>query len=337
LRINLKKFDFSDQMQDLEAKYCPLNFHVKTDPAENNLCVSDSQMCEFNCMNDSLQGPVNINFIRSPNDLCNQASEQQICIRPFTCEKNVCDDQKQACRTKPNTNMSCNDPCKKRRYVQPARVANFKPIRIYERPTIPMASDTVYNKSFYCVDSRTAAMCRLPPAKILTNLTMPVGRFEDQTITKISFQPFCVIERTKPIYPRKRSMIVKGPMQALTTQRHDFVAKYTRPVMKIYPRNHLKNLCGNFEKCTIQKLSFLPPCAITKPKSFKPIRIYQKPECKLIRVQFAFLKFLIFFYFFSANGVSYNSKVEFHTSLPAKTRRSSVGKKRRVSTTNHQI
>jgi hypothetical protein len=169
-------------------------------------------------------------------------------------------------------------PFKNRRYVQPPRRESFRPAACYKRPTIPMATETIYRKSFENVDSNTAACCRMPPYTPNGFLKVPKGPFEKETITKMSFQPFCGVERVKPIYPQSRSLLGKGPMQGLTTQKHDFVPKFQFKRSKIIPRDSISKSCGSIEKRTIQKLSFMPPCGVSRTESFRPRVNYQKPN-----------------------------------------------------------
>jgi hypothetical protein len=101
------------------------------------------------------------------------------CYDPCTVEKsyslpNCCPCPPDAC-----------PPYTRRRYVQPPRVPSFKPIINYQRPTIPMSTETIYRKSFECVDPNTATCCRMPPAKPVTQLCAPCGPFEKETVTKV--------------------------------------------------------------------------------------------------------------------------------------------------------
>lgn len=76
-------------------------------------------------------------------------------------------------------------PYRRRRYLQPPRRESCKPIIRYQRPSVPMTSDTVYNQSFDCIDPVTAASCRTPPILPSGQLAMPCGDFEKETVTKV--------------------------------------------------------------------------------------------------------------------------------------------------------
>lgn len=183
-------------------------------------------------------------------------------------------------------NRPCSDSCqlpmcspyKKRRYIQPPRRQSFKPLSSYRKPLIPMATETIYRKSFEGIDTNTASCCRAQAVNPPGVLRTPNGPFSKETVTRMSFQPFCGVERVRPIYPQSRSLLGKGPIQGLTTQKHDFVPKFQYRRSKIYPRDNISKSCGNFEKCTVQKLSFQPHCGVSRTESFKPVASYRKPN-----------------------------------------------------------
>ncbi len=181
---------------------------------------------------------------------------------------------------------SCPDECtlpmcspyKNRRYIQPPRRQSFRPNLSYKRPSIPMANETIYRRSFEGVDTATASCCRAQLINPGGFLKMPGGDFSKETITKMSFQPHCSVIRRSPIKPASAALIGKGPMQGLTTQKHDFVSKFQFRRHKIIPRDKIAKSCACFEKSTIQKMSFIPPCQLTRTKSCKPDVRYKKPD-----------------------------------------------------------
>jgi hypothetical protein len=205
-------------------------------------------------------------------DPCYQNEDTANTQDDLMCEQTDCRPCQDGCQ------LPMCSPYKKRRYIQPPRRQSFRPSACYKRPTIPMANETIYRKSFENVDPNTAACCRMPSYIPNGFLKTPQGPFEKETITKMSFQPFCGIERVKPIFPQSRSLLGKGPMQGLSTQKHDFVPKFQYKRSKIVPRDNISKSCGSIEKCTIQKLSFLPPCGISRTESFRPRVNYQRPN-----------------------------------------------------------
>jgi hypothetical protein len=143
-----------------------------------------------------------------------------------------------------------------------------------------MTSDTIYRNSYECIDSQMAASCRLPPIRPTGQLRTPCGQFEDDTIMKLSFQPYNCVERTKPIIPCSPSLLGNGPMQSLTTQKHDFVPKFQFRRTKCIPKDNLRRACGGIENITVQQLSFMPPdmCNFSRTPSCKPIIKYKRPD-----------------------------------------------------------
>jgi hypothetical protein len=67
-------------------------------------------------------------------------------------------------------------------------------------------------------------------------------------------------------------------MQALTTQKHDYVPKFQFRQQPFKPKQNIFRACGRIENCTVQRLSFMPPCRSSRVTSFKPIYQYQRPE-----------------------------------------------------------
>lgn len=84
-----------------------------------------------------------------------------------------------------NTCSPMCSPYRRRGYLQPPRRESFKPVSRYQPPSIPMTSDTVYRRSFECVDAATAASCRMPPVMPSGQLKSPCGEFEKETVTKV--------------------------------------------------------------------------------------------------------------------------------------------------------
>lgn len=236
----------------------------------------------------------NVEYLEDPfcptrcSTCCSPPTQQESCIPEQTfCPEVYCDPCQQqsfedCCEPSdccPEMYGMCS-PYRKRRYIQPPRRESCKPIIKYQRPCVPMTSETIYRNSFESIDSQTAACCRLPPVRPTEQLRTPCGQFEDDTIMKLSFQPYNCMERTKPIIPFSPSLLGNGPMQSMTTQKHDYVPKFQFRRTKCVPRNNLRRECGDFEKITVQQLSFMPPdvCNYNRIPSCKPIIKYQRPN-----------------------------------------------------------
>ncbi|KAL7033402.1 hypothetical protein ACKWTF_007577 [Chironomus riparius] len=186
--------------------------------------------------------------------------------------------QSKFCPCPKKCRMPMCSPFFKRKYIQPPRQTSCKPIVCYQKPTLSFANETIYKKSFECIDPNTAASCRLPIIQPKSFLKSPDSAFEKETIMKLSFPSYCVLDRAKPIIPKSSSLLGVGFMQDMTTQKHDFVPKFQYRRLKILPKDNIKKLCGCIEKETTQRLSFMPTCVVDKRESFKPMIAYKKSE-----------------------------------------------------------
>lgn len=261
--------------QQQQGMYCP--------STDCNQCVPTQQPANYN--QQSPQGYYDC----TDNSAYNMAGQDctEYCDQNYQCEQP--DDE--ICMTGAGGDDGCRpcgdscqlpmcSPYKKRRYIQPPRRQSFKPLNYYRKPSIPMSTETIYRKSFEGVDTNTASCCRAQPYNPTGFLRTPSGPFSKETVTKMSFQPFCGVERARPFYPQSRSLLGKGPMQGLTTQKHDFVPKFQYRRSKVLPRDNISKSCASFEKCTVQKLSFQPHCGVSRTESFRPVANYRKPDGK---------------------------------------------------------
>ncbi|KAF9795977.1 hypothetical protein SFRURICE_010074 [Spodoptera frugiperda] len=187
-------------------------------------------------------------------------------------------------------------PC----YKQPRIPDSYAPRRCYMRPTAPVESCTTYKLSYLPVDGcrNLRGEARKPPP----NLVPSCEPMEGCTVQKVAFflvcrllsylpNPTCI---TQPIRPCNHDMWGQGPMQNITTQRHDYVPKpcVLRESFKPAPKFHCVE--QPFESKnpyifklifvvnrTINKLSYLPPEKIELTKSFAPERCYERPAAKM--------------------------------------------------------
>lgn len=122
----------------------------------------------------------------------------QLCYDP--CPQPRCDPcqplgpQQMPCDDSCPPNFLCPPPCspmcspyRRLRYVQPPRRESCKPIVRYQRPSIPMTSDTVNKTSFDFIDAETAKSCRMPPVMPVGQLRLPCGEFAKETVTQVKF------------------------------------------------------------------------------------------------------------------------------------------------------
>lgn len=130
---------------------------------------------------------------------------------------------------------------------------------------------TVYKLSYIGVDGRC---CRPAPILPINGLEMPSGPMEKCTIQKLSYQPNNCVPRTAPIRSRENGILDKatGPMYFITTQKHDFVAKPLCRRSPIKPVQSIIRPTEGLEKCTINKLSYMPVniCEYRRPAPILP-------------------------------------------------------------------
>lgn len=171
---------------------CPSNFVQQSRPQEDksheNVIIMNSNECfpqQNKDFNQCFPNPCNQQqFCQPPPQNYEQQPMQneEICMQPYcndpctvTCEP------PEQCRPK----QGLCPPYKCRRYIQPPRTQSFKPLSAYKKPDTPMAAETVYTKSYECIDSQSAALARLPQVRPTLNLTSPHGAFEKETVTKV--------------------------------------------------------------------------------------------------------------------------------------------------------
>uniref|UniRef100_A0AAG5CVH7 Uncharacterized protein n=1 Tax=Anopheles atroparvus TaxID=41427 RepID=A0AAG5CVH7_ANOAO len=169
-------------------------------------------------------------------------------------------------------------PMKRVRYVQPPKRESCKPIVTYKAPEVEFGGDSVY-KTSYNADPQLVVNARPLPIKPQSHLVPNPGCLEKTTVTATSYPGYHNVERAQPIVPTG-NLLQSGPLQEVTTSRHDYVAKTTPKRYKIVPAGHMHVHSAPFEKQTTNKLSYsCPNMASFEPaRSCKPLREYERPE-----------------------------------------------------------
>ena len=150
----------------------------------------------------------------------------------------------------------------------------------------------MYKKSFGAGEVCNFANCRPNPIRPYNLLRTNTGKFASDTVTSLSFPPHCASMRVQPIRPRPQTLIGCGPIQEVTTQRHDYCCKQQPKRTPIIPPC---KLCiprqEPFAKETVNKLSFpVPNYHCYEPAlSCKPVTKYHRSDGKF----FSNLKWLI--------------------------------------------
>uniref|UniRef100_A0A1I8PW92 Stabilizer of axonemal microtubules 1 n=1 Tax=Stomoxys calcitrans TaxID=35570 RepID=A0A1I8PW92_STOCA len=129
--------------------------------------------------------------------------------------------------------------------------------------------NTVYKLSYIGPDGQC---CRPAPILPINGLQLPTGPMEKCTVQKLSYQPNCCSSRTPAIRPKENCIKPTGPMYFMTTQKHDYVMKPLCRPKPIKPISAIKRPTGCVEKCTINKLSYMPVnvCENPRPSAIRP-------------------------------------------------------------------
>ncbi|XP_037956503.1 stabilizer of axonemal microtubules 1 [Teleopsis dalmanni] len=174
----------------------------------------------------------------------------------------------------------CNLPCdcgdySSCCYQQPPRTLPIRPVATIMRSTAPLETETIYKRSYYgnCGDC-----FRAKPVLPCHNLQPNKAPMERCTVQKLSYMPPCAYMRSAPIRPKDNGMRFNGPLYAMTSQKHDYVAKCYSKRDPIRPRGNGWKVCAPLESCTINRLSYMPndvcrnppPQPIKQPNNFNP-------------------------------------------------------------------
>jgi len=146
----------------------------------------------------------------------------------------------------------------------------------FMRSTAPLDTDTIYRRSFYanCGDN-----LRARPVMPCSQIRASTAPLEKCTIQKLSYMPPCPVKRTPPIIPMESGLRFEGPIYAMTSQKHDYVPKGIVKRDPIVPRVAICTSNAPMERCTIQKLSYMPidVCQNPPPKAMIQGSHYCKP------------------------------------------------------------
>lgn len=161
-------------------------------------------------------------------------------------------------------------------YQQPARTLPIRPQVSIMRSDAPMETDTIYKRSYVvnCGDCYRAKP--IMPCNHLAGIKEPM---EKCTIQKLSYMPHCGVARIQPIRPRENGLNFKGPLYALSSQKHDFVNKGYCRREPIKPCSGIWKPCDPLEKCTVNRLSYMPVdvCKYPPPKPIIQTYNYARP------------------------------------------------------------
>ncbi|KOB70103.1 Uncharacterized protein OBRU01_15897 [Operophtera brumata] len=145
---------------------------------------------------------------------------------------------------------------------------------------------------FHAVEQPFESQYQKPCQKIDTNTTYTMSYLDAQSDCRrraiipnaganpLSFlpNPVCM---TQAIRPCHHDMWGQGPMQNLTTQRHDYVPKPSALRQSFKPSNKYHCVEQPFENRTVNRMSYLNPGRCPIAESYAPQKCYEKPSAKM--------------------------------------------------------
>ncbi|XP_023290082.1 stabilizer of axonemal microtubules 1 [Orussus abietinus] len=159
------------------------------------------------------------------------------------------------------------------KYVQPPVAKSYAPIRYYHKTDVPMEGNTTYRLSFWEGPGGTREAIR--PENCLA---VGDGFMSDDTTHKLSYLGNWCVKPEDPITPCDRQWLGRGPMQDVTTQKHDYTWKIAPKEEPYSLRPNLYFPCASMSDDTTYRLSYFQSACRIPEKPFKPIRRYERSD-----------------------------------------------------------
>lgn len=167
-------------------------------------------------------------------------------------------------------------------YIQPPVRESIKPKINFKPSDLPFATETITGASFSPIDAKLASQCKADAIRPETNFKFnPDLKMDTDTVTGLSYQHIEDVYREPPFINSSQMPKPQGPIQTMTTQKHDFCFKTTKRVAPVIRDDNLRGSSMPIDDSTVTKLSFQEPGDLTKTPSFKPNREYKQPEQKM--------------------------------------------------------
>lgn len=141
-----------------------------------------------------------------------------------------------------------------------------------------LETNTTYHLSYLSLDNEEFRRSKSRPIRPTPALSKFEGKISGDTTSNLSYKHIGHVPKVKPILPRQRSMIGKGPIDSVTTVRHDFSQKHVEKAKAIVPCGNIRLSTGKLEASTTAKLSYGDPGPTEPTITFKPMRIYCPPS-----------------------------------------------------------
>ncbi|XP_026675213.1 stabilizer of axonemal microtubules 1 [Ceratina calcarata] len=159
------------------------------------------------------------------------------------------------------------------KYVQPEVPKSFAPIRHYWKSNIPMEDNTTYKLSYWENPCEIVGPI-LPRDWLVTG----DGPLSDETTYRNSYFNYCGAKPETAIVPCDKQWLGRGPMQDVTTQKHDFTWKNIPMRDPIIAPNNIYCQPERLSDDTTYRLSYFPTNCYMPAQSYAPLRQYAKPD-----------------------------------------------------------
>ncbi|XP_015436802.1 PREDICTED: uncharacterized protein LOC107192120 [Dufourea novaeangliae] len=166
----------------------------------------------------------------------------------------------------------CTSQCASLKYVQPQVMKSFAPVRYYWKSTIPTDDNTTYRLSYWeCPQTPNE------PVRPRNCLTTGDGDISDESTYKASYLGNWCIQPDPSIVPCEKQLLGRGPIQDITTQKHDYSWKSIKLREPFKPQQQLYCLAAKLSDDTTYNLSYYESDCRCPSTSYAPIRKYAKP------------------------------------------------------------
>ncbi|XP_033178966.1 stabilizer of axonemal microtubules 1-like isoform X1 [Bombus impatiens] len=159
------------------------------------------------------------------------------------------------------------------KYVQPEIPKSFAPIRHYWKSGIPMDNNTTYRLSYW--ECPSAPVDPILPRNWLATGD---GEISDETTYKNSYFEHLCVKPESPCIPCEKQWLGRGPIQDVTTQKHDYTWKSIPQIEAYKAENNLYCAPAPLLDDTTYKLSYYQSGCNLPALSYAPIRKYVKPD-----------------------------------------------------------
>lgn len=163
--------------------------------------------------------------------------------------------------------------CKGKRYTQPPRPKSFAPVSTYQKPKQPIECATIYRKSY--IPSQAP---RPDPIRPSDNICGNKSSFAKDTIHRMSYPGWGGVRPSEAIVPCAHLGSNEGPMQEITTHRHDFVPKPLSRPEQFVPSNNIFSSNQQISDKTINRLSYQPVSSFEKVEPVIPRGQLERPQ-----------------------------------------------------------